>query len=198
MRCGPTWIFEPWDPPMHFWRILFIHYSGTVLQYGKPLNDPNVPGDQHAAGLKYTMHLPLSIPGSTFKALCFRQHVQTNQAGRDALQEIVRSLGKFANREKSSADVSEILRAICLPSRAEIILECMANALEAVAARDPSWLRAHAQPHWYKRYHRTLGLPKIPRNPRELEKRIICGNDGLYLLATIERAGQTWPDYLRS
>jgi hypothetical protein len=168
----------------------FYPYAlATVLQYWEALSDQQMSQATNTRlDLKYAMHLPLSLPGIAPLKLCaFRQHVQMNRVGKDALQGIVRGLGKFANREKSSADVSQIFSAICLLSRAEIILECMAIALEAVAARDPSWLRAHAQPHWYRRYHQRPSPPKTPRNPRELEKLMeAAGNDGLYLLATIE------------
>ena len=139
------------------------------------------------------MHLDLSIPGIEAPRLCaFRQQILASQTGIDALQGVIDRLGGFAAPQKTPADVGQVMAAICLPSRAETIFECMSVALEALATRDPEWLKTNTEPHWYKRYHRKLGQPKIPSSGRDMESLVeSVGRDGQTLLAAVERSDRS-------
>jgi hypothetical protein len=65
----------------------------------------------------------------------------------------------------------------------------MSMALEAIAATDPDWLKVHTLPHWFGRYHLTLDQHKFPLDPKEVKLMIqSVGNDGLHLLAEIEKS----------
>ena len=164
----------------------------TILQFWEDLTDRQMSqATRTRPDLKYALHLPLNFPGIEPSMLCaFRQHILANRAGSAALQGMIDRLGEFAHREKSPADVSQIIAAICLPSRAEIILERMGIAIEALATRDPGWLKANAQVHWFQRYHLKLDQQKIPHHPVEIEKLASAvGNDGRYLLQAIESSG---------
>lgn len=166
----------------------------TILQYWEDLTDRQMSqATRTRPELKYALHLPLNFPGIEPLTLCaFRQRILASQVGTEALQGMIDRLSEFANRERSSTDVNQIIPAICLPSRAEIILECMGIALEAVATRDPNWLKANAPAHWYKRYYQKLDQQKIPHDPGEIKNLAeTVGNDGRYLLEAIENSDGT-------
>lgn len=170
----------------------FHPYSvATILQYWEELSDRQMSqATRSRLDLKYALHLPLNFPGFEPSRLCsFRQHVLAAVAGRVALQAMIDRLGAIPCAQKPPAAVEHVLAAVCLPSRAEIIVECMEMALEAVAAHDPLWLRTNLLPHWYRRYEQwPQGYRKAPRNPAEIEALILAaGRDGRHLLDAIER-----------
>ena len=164
----------------------------TTVQYWEQLTDRQMSqAIRTRVDIKYALHLPLSYPGIEAATLCeFRQHVLTDAALRMALADLMQRLSEFGNCDKSSTDLSQVIAAICLPSRAEMILEYMGIALEAVATCDPNWLRANAQPHWYRRYNRKLDTQKVPHGAAEIERAMqAVGEDGLHLLQAIEQTG---------
>lgn len=166
----------------------------TILQYWEYLTDRQMSKAMRTRlDMKYALHLPLNFPGIEPSMLCtFRQHVLADERAKEALQGMLHRLGSFANREKPSLDINQMIMAICLPSRAEIIFDHMGVALEAVAARDPGWLKAHALPHWYKRYHQKPDGQKIPHTSQEIEALIqAVGNDGRHLMQAIENSNAT-------
>jgi hypothetical protein len=168
----------------------FYPYAlATIFQYWEGLTDRQMAqATGRRVDLKYAMHLRLDFPGTEPSRLCFfRQYLLIDPSMREALQRLAASLDNFANPAKPPAQVDQIIEAICLRSRAEIVLDCLGAALEGIACCDPSWLRANAQPGWYKRYHRKLGQQKIPRNASETVKLMeAVGNDGLHLLTAIQ------------
>lgn len=165
----------------------------SVLQSWEDLTDHQlVDAVRNRLDLKYALHLPLDFPGFESLALCsFRRRVLANPAGKEAFQELVNRLKVFAgDQKKRQADAEQIITALCLLSRAEIIVETMGNALEAVAAYDPHWLLSNALPHWYKLYYQKPGPQQIPRETQEIETLLqTIGKDGQHLLETF--AGST-------
>jgi hypothetical protein len=168
----------------------FYPYAlATIFQYWEGLTDRQMAqATGRRVDLKYAMHLRLDFPGTEPSRLCFfRQYLLMEQSQREALERLAASLDRFVNPAKPPAEVDQIIDAICLRSRAEIVLDCLGAALESIACCDPSWLRENAQPGWYKRYHRKLGQQKIPRNASEIVKLMeVVGNDGLHLLTAIQ------------
>lgn len=173
----------------------FYPYSlVTILQYWEYLTDRQMSQAMRTRlDMKYALHLPLNFPGIKPSTLCeFRQHVLADRGASEALQGMLQRLSNFTNREKPSLDVNQMIAAICLPSRAEIILECMGIALESIATCDPNWLKAHALPHWYKRYHQKPNHQKIPHGPKEIRLLAqVVGSDGRYLMQVIENSNAT-------
>lgn len=168
----------------------FYPYSlATILQSWETLTDCQMSqATRTRLDIKYALHLPLNFPGLEPSTLCaFRQHVLTDAGAIETLQEMIDRLGIFINREKSALDVNGMITAICLPSRAEIIFDCMGIALESVATCDPNWLKAHTPAHWYKRYHQKLNHQKIPDDSKEIELLVqAVGSDGWHILKAIE------------
>lgn len=140
---------------------------------------------------KFALHLPVNAPIFREYELCaFRQHVLANRAVKEVFQELLDRLNEITNHQKRSVDVEQIIGAICLGSRAEIIVKCMGTALEALATNCPKWLVANALPHWYKRYRQRSEAQQIPSDPRKIEALIqTIGEDGQLLLETINRTG---------
>jgi hypothetical protein len=168
----------------------FYPYSlVTILQYWEYLTDRQMSrATRTRLDMKYALHLPLSFPGIEPDTLCeFRQHVLASPAAIEILGRMLHALSGFGKQEGSTRSADEIIASICLPSRAETILECMDLALEAVAAVDPEWLKAHTLAHWYRRYHLKIGHRSVPSCPGEVETLIeSVGNDGRHLLQTID------------
>jgi hypothetical protein len=103
------------------------------------------------------------------------------------LGEIVRHLTSQVHLDKNLPDPQRMMADICLPSRAESIWEYMNIALEAIAVRNPLWLRTHTLPHWYRRYHTKGGSQKIPQDPKEIDLLIeSVGNDGRLLIKMLD------------
>jgi hypothetical protein len=163
----------------------------TVLQYWEELTDRQMSEATHTRlDIQYALHLPVSFPGIEARTLCdFRQRVLSCAAGRQALEGLMARLSAYAGPDKSEADLTRMMTAICLPSRAELILEGMDIALESVATRDPGWLRINAHTHWYRRYHPGPGNQRIPHAPEEAERLMLAvGEDGWQLLHAIEES----------
>jgi hypothetical protein len=164
----------------------------TLLQYWETLTDRQMSqATRMRLDMKYALHLPLSFPGIEPDTLCeFRQHVLASPASLEILGEMLRSLSGFGKRESSTRCTEQIIASICLPSRAESILDVMDQAIEAVAAVNPEWLKDHTLPHWYRRYHLKIGHRSLPADPGEVETLIeSVGNDGWHLLTRIKTSG---------
>ena len=168
----------------------FYPYSlVTILQYWEYLTDRQMSqATRTRLDMKYALHLPLSFPGIEPDTLCeFRQHVLASPVAIEIFGGMLHALSGFGKREGSTRSAEEIIASICLPSRAETILECMDLALEAVAAVDPEWLKAHTLAHWYRRYHLKIGHRSAPSCSGEVDTLIeSVGSDGRHLLQTID------------
>jgi transposase len=171
----------------------FWPYSlATVLQYWEELTDRQMANATRTrVDLKYALHLPLIFPGMDPATLCrFRQRLLLNQAGREALQQVVDHLEIFiGSQEKPLADSDSIISTICTISRWEIVIGIMSNAVEALAASHPEWLRAIALPHWYRRYYYKQTSHHIPRASKNIKASLqSVGEDGRHLLEAVEKS----------
>jgi hypothetical protein len=175
----------------------FWPYSlATILQYWEDLTDRQMANATRTrVDLKYALHLPLIFPGMSPSALCkFRQRVLHNQAGKEALQQVVDRLEDFiGSQEKPLANSDVIIAKICMISRWENVIGKMNNAVEALAATNPEWLRKIALPHWYRRYYRqTPG--HLPRSAENIRASLLSiGEDGQHLLQAVEKAEDLSP-----
>lgn len=139
---------------------------------------------------KYALHLPLEGPGFDPLTLCeFRQHLLNDPAAQSAFQQILNHLaeiGLLRSLGNQRAEATEALTAVCTVSRLERLAEAMRMTLEALAVRQPEWLRTTTLPHWYERYNRVLATPLLPhcRKAQEDLARAI-GMDARYLLDKI-------------
>lgn len=174
----------------------FWPYSlATVLQYLEDLTDRQMANATRTrVDLKYALHLPLIFPGIDPTVLCrFRQRLVLNQAGREAFQQVVNHVEDFlVGRKKNLADSSLIITTICTISRYEIVMEVISNAVEALAADHPEWLRTIALPHWYKRYYygqNTLRTSRITKNVESMFHSV--GEDGQHLIKAVEESEVT-------
>jgi hypothetical protein len=174
----------------------FYPYSLVmILQYWEYLTDRQMSqATRTRLDMKYALHLPLNFPGIETVTLCdFRQHVLASSGALNILGEMLHALSRFGKREAPTCSPEEIITSICLPSRAEAIVDCMELAIEAVAAVDPDWLKIHTLPHWYRRYHLKVGHRSVPVSPRDVELLIeSVGNDGWHLLSRIKASGAAW------
>lgn len=170
-------------------NMLYPYALLTAMQYWEYMTDRQMAqATRTRLDMKYALHFPLNFPGIEPDSLCeFRRHVLADPAGVEILGEISQHLTQYAKLEKALPDPRRMMADICLPSRAEAILECMCIALEAIAARNPFWLKTHTLPHWYRRYHAKNGFQKYPSDPKEIGLFVeSVGNDGRFLLKMMQ------------
>lgn len=186
-------LLESIDPALanSFWP----YALATILQYWENLTDfQMVNAARTRLDLKYAMHLSRDFPGFEPTALCaFRQQLRSNRAGREVFQKIIHRLSAFVGTpEQPSATVDVILASTCIRRQWEIVLETMSNAIEALAATQPEWLRSIALPHWFKRYDKRNSAFDGKRTSINIISMILTvGQDGQYLLNAAEKSGLT-------
>jgi transposase len=181
--------------------VSFILAMVTIFQFAEDL-----PDHQAAEALrtrmdwKYALHLPLGYPGFDPSELSeFRQRLLYDTAGQRVFQRMLTRLAKLGllgSKDKRRADVTGVLRMVGTLSRVEKLAEAMSLALEALAARQPDWLRAISLPHWYERYGpklATLYRSSCKEEHEALARAI--GADISYLLEAITKADA--PDLAR-
>ena len=163
----------------------------TLFQYAEGLTDRQA-GEATRLRIdwKYALHLPLNHPGLDPTELCeFRQGLLFNTAARQVVEQLltrVVELGLLGSRSRPRVEVGDVLAAVCTLARLEQIAEAMCLALEAVAAREPEWLRRAALPHWYERYNRTFLNSHLPHTTNEQEALAqAIGSDALHLLDAV-------------
>jgi transposase len=176
--------------------IPFILAMLTIFQFAEDL-----PDHQAAMALrtrmdwKYALHLPLDYPGIDHTELReFRQRLRLDPGERVFQRMLTRlaELGLLGRKDKRRAHVDDVLKALDILSRVEELAEAMSLALEALAARQPDWLRAVGPPHWYGRYGpklATLYRSSCKEEHEALARAI--GADISYLLEAIAEAGNS-------
>lgn len=143
---------------------------------------------------KYALHLPLIHPGIDASFFCeFRRELGRNPACQQVFQKLLERfvpIGLLGSRDKRKASSVEVLASICRLSRLERIGEAVCQALEAIAAARPEWLRAVALAHWYERYKQGgigIRFPSTSEKQKALANAL--GSDCHYLLEVISEAG---------
>jgi transposase len=179
----------------------FILAMLTIFQFAEDLPDRQAAmAVRTRMDWKYALHLPLDYPGIDHSELGeFRQWLRLDPGGQRVFQRMLTRLarlGLLGSKDKRRAYVDDVLKAIDTLSRVEELAEAMSLALEALAARQPDWLRAMSLPHWYGRYGpklATLYRSSCKEEHEALARAI--GADISYLLEAIAEAGN--PDLAR-
>jgi transposase len=176
-------------------HLLAACYLITIFQYIETLPDRlAVDALAQRVDWKYALHAPLKPFPLEAARLCeFRQMVSADPAGKGNLQ---RLLGRLAGVPQIvlcdylDRDAGEVIAHVCRISRLENVWDTFNQTLEALAIRQPQWLRGHSLPHWYERYghvRRNLNLG-LDRHQQEALARAI-GGDGFYLLEALAGSG---------
>jgi len=173
---------------------LFLLAMVTLFQFAEDLPDRQA-ADAVRTRLdwKYALHLPLHHPGIDASALSeFRQRLRLNRAGQAVFQRMLTrlaELGLWGNGDKRQSDVLDVLTAIDDLSRVEVMAEAIRLALEAIASRQPEWLRTISLPHWYERYGHPSPRQHLPSSRQELDALAqAMGADISYLLEATRKA----------
>jgi transposase len=176
------------------WRLLLV----TVLQALEGLTDR-----QEALAVRtridwlYALALPLDDPGFDFSILTdFRQRLLAAQAQDLILEPILqlcRERGYIRARGKQRTDATAVLARVRARSQLESVGESMRAALNALAAQEPAWLRAHLNPEWFERYVHRFELARFPKaeTQRQLLRQQV-GQDVAHLLSCLDEM-QTSP-----
>ena len=163
----------------------------TLFQFAESLTDQQAAeASRTRMDWKYALHLPLSHPGLDFAGLCeFRQQLLLDTTAQRAFEHVLTRLteiGLVGSRSRQRLQLGDVLAAVCTLTRLEQTAEAMCLALEAVAARQPEWLRMIALSHWYERYNRALLYSHLPHTIKEQEALAqAIGSDALHLLETV-------------
>jgi transposase len=156
---------------------LLILAMVTLFQFAE-----GVPDRQAADALrtrmdwKYALHLPPDAAGIDHGALCrFRDRLRGNEAGLRVLGRMLDRLGGpglLANDHWRRSDAGRVLAAVDELSALEGLAEAMGLALEAVACRQPDWLRATSLPHWYERYDPRTSARDLPGSAKDRQAQV--------------------------
>ncbi len=182
---------ETRDPPPA--RSIWTFCLATILQYWEGLTDQQMAtAARTRLDLKYALHLPLEFPGFESHSLClFRQCLLLDSSLKQNFQNLVDILTAFVAAEgRYSAESNLILSTICMRTQFQAIREATSNAIEAVAASYPEWLRSIALPHWYKRYGTNMPASGELSSSMSIHAMFASvGADGQHLLDAVEGSG---------
>jgi transposase len=107
----------------------------------------------------------------------------------DRLLEQCQLRGVLKARGRQRTDSTRVLGALRQLNRLECVGETLRQALNAVAAVAPEWLRALAPPDWFDRYSRRIEDARLPTKPEERQRYAeVIGADGLILLEGVYAA----------
>jgi transposase len=156
-----------------FWKVEDISLGMiTFFQFMEGLTDVQAADAlQTRIDWKFALHLSL-LPGMFDKnALClFRSAVVRDPRGQYEYQALIDQLISYApslNERFQDLKSLELVSLVCSVNRLNRIHLAMNQALEALAARFPQWLRTIALPHWYGRYNPTISLFDITILPAQ-------------------------------
>jgi transposase len=169
------------------WRLAVV----TVLQFAEGLSDRQAADAVRGRiDWKYALGLALDDPGFDFSILGdFRLRLIGGGAENLLLEEFLVTCtgqGLLRKRGRQRTDSTHVLGALRMLNRLEQVAETMRAALDALAATDPDWLRAHTPADWYPRYQRRIEEYRLPqgREARDAFARQV-GEDGIGLLTDL-------------
>jgi transposase len=171
----------PGLPP---WRLALV----TILQCHEHLSDRQAAEAVRARiDWKYVLSLELTDPGFDFSTLSeFRARLIKGNAEElllEKLLECCQALGLVKARGQQRTDSTQVVAAVRLMNRLELVGETLHAALNDLAVQAPDWVRAVARADWYERYQRRSKQGRLPKGK---EAREDCaktvGEDGFYLL----------------
>src|SRR5438132_10599192 len=154
---------QPGLPP---WRLALV----TILQFRENLADRQAAEAVRARiDWKYLLGLDLTDPGFDFSALSeFRDRLLAGSAAEhllDKLLERCRTLGLLKARGQQRSDSTQVLAAIRVLNRLELVAETLRATLNALATVAPDWLQELAPLAWYARYSNRIDATRLPRQP---------------------------------
>ena len=146
---GHTFLSEPrWDD--------LLLALVTVFQDVEHMPDrPAADAVRTRLDWKYALHLPLDHPGIQYVVLgAFRRRLlglEPEQLAFQSLLDWLAAVG-FLGGECSAREACCVLRDVDVLTWVHEAGRAMGEALEAVTALHPDWLRQIVLPHWYERY----------------------------------------------
>lgn len=163
----------------------------TILQFMENLTDREATDAVRSRiDWKYSLSLELSDPGFHYSVLSeFRQRLLAHGAETMLLNRILEqceTAGLLKGQSKQRTDSTRVLAKIRSLNRIEIAGETMRRVLNDLAQMAPTWLQAHIQADWGKRYGSPVDTHDIRKSKAKLENLAqTIGEDGHYLLAAI-------------
>jgi transposase len=175
---------QPAESP---WRLALV----TVMQYAENLTDRQAADAVRARiDWKYALGLELEDPGFDFSVLSkFRKRLVAGGKEQQLFEQMLEAF-KAADLLKSGGkqrtDSTHILGAIRTLNRLELVGEALRQALDALAAVVPDWLRERVTAGWFERYGQPLDSYRLPKDKKEREElALTIGVDGVHLLTSI-------------
>jgi len=170
------------------WRLALV----TVLQFQEGLSDRQAADAVRGRiDWKYALGLELTDAGFDASVLSeFRSRLVAHQAsGRllDVLVEQFKEHGWITARGKQRTDSTQVLGAVRLLNRLELVTETLRAALEDVATLAPEWLRSWVPQSWLERYGRRIEEGRLPKGETARQQYAEqVGADGTLLLTRVQ------------
>jgi len=175
-------------PAIAPWRLALV----TVMQFSEGLSDRQAAEAVRARiDWKYALGLQLSDPGFNFSVLSeFRTRLVEGGKERLLLEKLLegcKERGYLKVRGRARTDSTHVLGSLRILSKWERTAETMRAALNALAAADPEWLKAHADPEWFERYGRRVEDQRLPKGKEARTQYLkTVGADGIRLLGQLD------------
>jgi transposase len=177
-----------------FWKMEDINLGMiTFFQFMEGLTDVQAADALRTRiDWKFALHLSL-MPGMFDEnALClFRSAVVRDPRDQYEYQVLIDRLINYApslNDRFQALRSLELVSLVCSVNRLNLVHLAMNQALEALAARFPQWLRTIALPHWYGRYNPAIGLFDVTILPPQ--QRFFMEEIGLDIQYLLEKVRQ--------
>jgi transposase len=167
----------------------------TVMQFSEGLSDRQAAEAVRARiDWKYVLGLELDDPGFDYSVLSeFRERLVSGEREQLLLDELLRCLKEhklLKGRGQQRTDSTHILGAVRQLNRLEIVGETMRQALNALSALAPEWVKEIAPSEWFARYGRRFEQIRLPKEQGERAALLLTiGEDGAYLLEAVRIAG---------
>jgi transposase len=174
----------------------------TLLQYVEGLSD------RQAAQMvcsridwKYLLGVELSYSGFDQSVLSeFRSRLLAHQAAERLFEKPLarlREQGLVKERGQQRTDSTQVLAAIRVLNRVELVGETLRHALNQLAIEGRGWLLSWAPAEWFDRYSSRIEEAKLPSKESERQALVeTIGRDG-YQLLTVLLAPET-PAFLKA
>jgi transposase len=178
---------QPAEAP---WRLALT----TVMQFAEGLSDRQAAeAVRSRIDWKYALSLELTDPGFDHTVLSeFRTRLVAGQAEQLLLETLLsqlRARGLLKARGRQRTDSTQVLAAIRVLNRLELVGETLRHALNSLAVVAPDWLRAHVPPEWFDRYGARVEHYHLPKTTAAREAlAATIGADGRRLLQAVEAA----------
>jgi len=186
---------EQGQPAWSAWRLASI----TVMQYLEDLSDRQAAeAVRGRIDWKYALSLPLEHPGVDASVLSEFRH-RLVQAGAEAvlLERLLsqcQEQGWLQAGGSQRSDSTQVIAAIRVLHRLEVVGETLRAALNSLAVAAPEWLQARVSEDWFERYGSRMEDYQWPKTaePRQHLAETF-GRDGHYLLAAVwHETALTW------